>query len=366
VISRAQIAALGVVGLCLLLPAPALGAADLSATMTAEPNILPLGVAAQTVVTLTVANGGPDNAAGSSATLGSWEPQLSLETATPSQGAFANGRWEMGTVPASSVVTLALAFDDAQSGRATPQAQVTTETAESSVANNSASTFVDVLALVLAPELLAFSSQTVGVAGTARPLTLSNYAAVPIQVGGIQLAGADFAISTNGCTGTSLAPEAACQVALRFAPTALGDRTGTLIVSSSTTGVSPLAVPLTGTGIDETAASLKLKGVPKTLASAKFKKGFSIKVTPSERVALDVALMGKARNGALASAFDLQLFSRHVSGVTGTKTIKVKPKANLLGPMRKKFKVSLKVETTDAAGNRSTANRTIKITPSHR
>lgn len=368
--SRARIAAAGVVALFMLAPAPALGAADLSVSMRAEPNDLPLGTAALAEVVLTVENKGADPATSVTATVGGWEPELDFVSAAPSQGAFssATGLWEIGTVFSGAPQTLTLYFSDVQSGVAMLQGQAATATAESGTANNSTSVDVGVIALVPSPEQLSFASQAIGGAGPPKALTLVNGAAIPVKVGSIQLAG-DFVSSADGCTGMELDPDAACQVSLGFAPTAPGDRAGTLTVSSSTAKVFPLFVPLAGTGpvlapiADTKAASLVLASVPKSIKAKKFKKGFQVGITPSEAAALEVGLLGTPKKGALASKFELKLFSSSLPLAAGTRKVKVKPAARLLGPLRKKISVQLHVVATDAAGNRSTVTRKITVRP---
>ena len=59
--------------------------------------------------------------------------------------------------------------------------------------------------------------------------------------------GADFAISSDHCSNLLLAPKASCSVAIRFAPSAAGPRTGVLNFPVSGRSV-PLTILLTGTG----------------------------------------------------------------------------------------------------------------------
>jgi hypothetical protein len=368
VISRAQIVAASVAGLFLLMPAQALGAADLSVTLSAKPDSIQLASTDVTTVTLTVTNAGSDAATGVKATVGSFEPQLEFVSFNPSQGAVGlleEGGFiaDIGTIASGNAVTVEFRFKADSSGMVTSGAQATTATPESSTANNSASTTVTVIALVPSASPLSFGTQPVGGTGLTQALTLFNGALTPIRVSGIQVVGTDFATAADGCTGATLAPGTACQIDERFTPTGSGDRAAVLTVSSSTEKVSPTVVALTGVGIADKPASLRLEGVPKSLGAKKFKKGFSIKATPDEPAALDVSLLGKARKGALASAFDLQLFSLSLPRAAGTRTIKVKPAARLLGGLRRKTTVRLVVNATDSTGNRTSAARKIIVKP---
>ena len=363
---RALLVAAG--AFALLSPATALADTDLFVGLTAEPNYLPLGTSDNTTVRVGVTNTGPDEATNVTLTIGVWKPELAYVAATPSLGTFNpnTGLWDVGNMPSGTAQSLDMTLSDAQSGTATLKAEASSDTSEAVTANNSVSTTVTVLGLVPSPGLIAFPSQAFGSVAPAHTLTIANGAVIPIQVGSVLVPFADFPVSANGCAGASLNPDASCQIAVGFAPTALGDRDAFLTITSGTPQVAPLTVPLIGTGTavpDAAAPSLKLAGVPGSLTTAKFKKGFTVTVTPSEPAALEVSLDGKARAGALASAFDLQLFGRNLPLAAGTRTVKVKPKAKLVGRVRKKIKVRLLVTGTDAAGNESSASRTIAVRP---
>jgi hypothetical protein len=254
--------------------------------------------------------------------------------------------------------------NDANSGLATLTANATTSTTESRSAANTSSAKVEVVALVPSSPSLSFGEQTIGEVGPPATVTFTNRAAIPVQINHT-LVGVGFALAGDGCSGTTLAVGASCQVSSSFAPSALGNLSGSLTVLSETANVSPLAVALMGTGkpADVTPASLQLARVPKSIPAKNFRKGFLVRVTPNEAVTLDIELLGGARSGALASAFDLQLFSRSLPRAAGPRTVKVKPKGKLLGPLRKKIKVQLKVTAVDAAGNSSTATRRIAVKP---
>ena len=59
----------------------------------------------------------------------------------------------------------------------------------------------------------------------------------------------DFAITSDGCSGKTLAPGASCQIVITFGPTAPGNRVATLGVVDSAPG-SPHTDPLTGRGVE--------------------------------------------------------------------------------------------------------------------
>ena len=98
----------------------------------------------------------------------------------------------------------------------------------------------------VSPSVLSFSNQLVGAMSAAQPVTLTNTGSAVLQINAISVAG-DFS-QTNTC-GSSLAPGAGCAINVSFTPTALGTRTGSLTVSSNTSGTAPV-VSLSGTGVE--------------------------------------------------------------------------------------------------------------------
>jgi FtsP/CotA-like multicopper oxidase with cupredoxin domain len=101
----------------------------------------------------------------------------------------------------------------------------------------------------VAPALLSFGNEAIGIPSAAKPATLSNPGAAPLLITGIAITGTnpgDFA-QTNNC-GTSLAAGASCAINVTFNPAALGARSASLAISTNDV-ISPLTVSLTGTGV---------------------------------------------------------------------------------------------------------------------
>jgi Abnormal spindle-like microcephaly-assoc'd, ASPM-SPD-2-Hydin len=98
-------------------------------------------------------------------------------------------------------------------------------------------------AMVLNPSSVNFGTALIGGTTPAQNLTVSNTGDVPATITTIAASG-DFSIVANTC-GTSLAPESGCTVAVAFAPSASGARTGALKVTDS---AGTQSVPLSGTG----------------------------------------------------------------------------------------------------------------------
>lgn len=113
------------------------------------------------------------------------------------------------------------------------------------------------LGLTVTPDPVVFPPTVVGASGGTRTATVTNVGAASVSVVSVDVVGvdvADFSVATDGCTGTSLAPAASCEVVVGFVPTAGGDRVATLdVIGSGGTGG---AVILRGTGRFDAALSV--------------------------------------------------------------------------------------------------------------
>lgn len=102
--------------------------------------------------------------------------------------------------------------------------------------------------LTPSPTSLSFTGQTVGKSAT-KTLTITNTGGLTLSDVGFQITGtseAMFSLTSIGCE-TKLAAGKSCTVGVAFTPTAAGGASATLAISSSTAGVSAVAVPLAGT-----------------------------------------------------------------------------------------------------------------------
>lgn len=96
---------------------------------------------------------------------------------------------------------------------------------------------------------LAFARVLVGGASDPQTVTVTNAGTVPLNMSSTAITGAnpnDFAVSTDGCSGTQVAPDASCTVGVRFTPTAPAARTALLNIVDNAAG-SPQTVSLSGT-----------------------------------------------------------------------------------------------------------------------
>jgi hypothetical protein len=112
-------------------------------------------------------------------------------------------------------------------------------------------------ALGVSPASLTYSA-TVGQASLSQTVTVSNTGGAPLANVGFQINGlsaSSFSYGTTTC-GATLANGTNCTVQVTFAPTTAGGATASLVVSSSTSGVAPVSVSLSGTG--QTSAGLSV------------------------------------------------------------------------------------------------------------
>jgi len=96
---------------------------------------------------------------------------------------------------------------------------------------------------VLSPTSKDFGSVAIGFTSPAQVFNWTNNSSFPAQIGGAFVNG-DFNIASNNCS--SVQPGASCQIAVTFTPSALGARSGVLIVQSA--GGNSVTAALSGTG----------------------------------------------------------------------------------------------------------------------
>jgi hypothetical protein len=144
------------------------------------------------------------------------------------------------------------------------------------------------------------------------------------------------------------------------------DRTVTYSLSRAD-GLTTLGAPATLTitdddaATDATAPKATLKAPPSTTLKSLTSKGVKATITVSEAATLEVSLEGTPKSAVLSAAYGLTLATKTVKNATGTKSVTLKPSSKLVGKPRRAFKVRIKVVATDAAGNRSTATRTLTV-----
>jgi hypothetical protein len=99
---------------------------------------------------------------------------------------------------------------------------------------------------------LSFASQGAGTTSAKQTVTLSNTGVAALNIASIEVTG-DFARTTT--CGTTLETRANCNISVSFSPTALGARSGTLVITSDSLN-SPISIALSGTGVASPAVTL--------------------------------------------------------------------------------------------------------------
>jgi YVTN family beta-propeller protein len=102
-----------------------------------------------------------------------------------------------------------------------------------------------------APSPLAFGRVADFTTSGPTPLTVTDAGNADLTISGFTLTGtnaADFAIYTDGCSGTTVPANGACAVEVTFTPTVVGSETATLTFSDNAAD-TPQTVSLTGTGL---------------------------------------------------------------------------------------------------------------------
>ena len=101
------------------------------------------------------------------------------------------------------------------------------------------------------PDPVAFGQRLLLSTGAEPAVTVSNLGRTPLTVTKITMVSAvapnDFAVATDTCTGAPVPPGGKCQVTVRFAPTAPGNRDGVLRFEDNAPG-GPHLVGLNGVG----------------------------------------------------------------------------------------------------------------------
>jgi hypothetical protein len=133
-------------------------------------------------------------------------------------------------------------------------------------------------ALSVYPTSFTFTNQQPGVASTPQTLTITNNGGAPVANVGFQLIGAatsSYSVTTTTC-GALLNNGSSCTAQIVFTPGATGVIQATLIVSSSTSCVTPISVPLNGSG----QLSAGLAANPSQLAFPVISTGLSSSALP--------------------------------------------------------------------------------------
>jgi Thrombospondin type 3 repeat len=105
---------------------------------------------------------------------------------------------------------------------------------------------------------------------------------------------------------------------------------------------------------------LAVRAVPRRLTRRAFLRGVTATLLPDEPSAFELELRGTARGATLARSFNVILARRTLSLGSGERAVRLKPQRRLVGRARR-LAAQLTITATDAAGNRTTMRRTIRV-----
>jgi hypothetical protein len=234
-------------------------------------------------------------------------------------------------------------------------------------------------AAALSTGALDFGSVTVG-ASASRSVTLTNSGTRDLHVGAVT-AGGPFAISSNGCTGGTLAPGAGCVIALAFTPSGVGASATTLTVASDG-GSQSAALTGTGTAVPTviTEAPTGAKFAPNestTLSVSKTGSGSSSVTVPVRcptgvACTLDgtviIATSDLAKAAAHSSARKVQTVARFAGvrvAAGKVREIKLKLSPAFIRSAQRRgirlIRATLTINTTFTDGTKATSKQRVKI-----
>ena len=156
------------------------------------------------------------------------------------------------TLAVGGSCTISVTFSPTAAGNRTGQITVTTDAASSPDTVALSGTGTGGPAVGLNPASLAFGNQAVGTTSAVRTVILTNTGDTTLNITSITGSG-DFSV-TNAC-GATLAVGGSCTISVTFSPTAAGNRTGQITVTTDAAS-SPDTVALSGTGTGGPAVGL--------------------------------------------------------------------------------------------------------------
>ena len=215
-------------------PAPAVG---LSTSALSFGSVAP-GSTAPTQ-TLTVTNTGTANLVVGSVTLGG---SNAAEFGKPSDTCSG------ATVAPAATCTVGVNFAPVTTGAKTAAVSIPSNAAGSphAVALSGTGAEPTSPAVSLSPSSLAFGTTFLGWPVAAKTVTVTNSGDGTLTVGAVTIVGpnaSEFQVSSNTCTGASVAPGASCSIGVRLAVTSRGAKSATLMIASNA-ATSPDSVPM--------------------------------------------------------------------------------------------------------------------------
>ena len=165
-----------------------------------------------------------------------------------SSGAFRSSDTCTGSLGAHASCAITVVFAPDAVGAASGSLTVVDEIRSQTVTLSG--TGLEAPALKVSSSQITFATEAVGKTSTPVSSTISNTGGASVSNLGFQITGpaaSSFSWSAGTC-GTNLGSGISCTIQLSFSPKQAGQLTATLVVSSSTPGVSPIQVALSGVG----------------------------------------------------------------------------------------------------------------------
>ncbi len=166
--------------------------------------------------------------------------------ATSGDFAVAGNGCSSGTLAPAATCTVSVTFTPSALGTRNGALTITSDATDSPTSGALTGTGVTPATVTLAPGSLSFASTATGTTSASRTVTATNSGGLPASLSAATVT-ADYQITANSC-GSTLAAGAGCSIQVAFAPTATGDRPGSLSLPGGYTG-SPATVALDGTGL---------------------------------------------------------------------------------------------------------------------
>jgi hypothetical protein len=112
---------------------------------------------------------------------------------------------------------------------------------------------------------------------------------------------------------------------------------------------------------DTMGPQVQVDGAKGKVSLQQLKRGLELTLTPDEAASYEVSLLASAKSVQIARKSEVVLASKEIDRSSGQTELTLKPKRKLLKQAPARFKVELRVEATDAAGNTATVRKSIKV-----
>ncbi len=223
------------------------GAGTQTAELTGSGMAPPTDVLSPTLLTFTATAEGQLSAAQTvTITNTGGEPLTSISVSASAQFIEANA---CGTqLAAGAVCTISVQFDPTQTGAVTGTLSIADILHTQNVSLSG--TGLAPPAISVSPSSLTFTNQQPGIGSAPQTLTVTNAGGAPMANVGFAITGSaasSYSVASTTC-GALLTAGSSCTAQIVFAPSATGAVSATLVVSSSTSGVVSVSVPLNGSG----------------------------------------------------------------------------------------------------------------------